>query len=119
MNISTAVKICIVIRTIFYTLKALSMKFCGILQGMLSYRIPSRISWGRLFSVMEALKNGRQPSDRDTDVVASPVANLQESIVEDYAASDTSLEQVFLTFAREASGENQNKHIPQEVVTKL
>lgn len=88
-------------------------------KGMLSYRIPTRISWGRLFSVMEALKSGRQPSDRDSDAIASPVANPQESIVEDYAASDTSLEQVFLTFAREASGENQNKDIPQEVVTKL
>lgn len=68
---------------------------------------------------MEALKSGRQPSDRDSVAIASPVANPQESIVEDYAASDTSLEQVFLTFAREASGENQNKDIPQEVVTKL
>lgn len=68
---------------------------------------------------MEALKSGRQPSDGDAETIPSPSANTHESIVEDYAASDTSLEQVFLTFAREASAENQSKLIPQEVVTKL
>ena len=53
---------------------------------MLSYLIPPSISWATLFSVMEALK------DDNSDMAQ----------VEDYSATEPSLEQVFLAFAREA-----------------
>ncbi|XP_071529902.1 phospholipid-transporting ATPase ABCA3-like [Panulirus ornatus] len=71
-------------------------------KGMMAFRVPSRVSWGRLFFVMETLKAGRNPAV--VDAVEKGVADPPpSSLVEDYAASDTSLEQVFLSFAREAS----------------
>ncbi|CAL4102208.1 unnamed protein product, partial [Meganyctiphanes norvegica] len=63
-------------------------------KGMLAYKVPTSISWGKLFDVMEALKAGKDPVTGTED---------RSAIVEDYAASDTSLEQVFLSFAREAN----------------
>lgn len=54
-------------------------------RGMLAYLVPPTISWSTLFTVMEQLKT-----------------EGQTTLVEDYAATDPSLEQVFLTFAREA-----------------
>ncbi|KAK4327951.1 hypothetical protein Pmani_001612 [Petrolisthes manimaculis] len=56
-------------------------------RGMVAYRIPSSVAWGQLFTVMEGLKT-------------------EDNIVEVYAASDTTLEQVFLSFAREATQTN-------------
>lgn len=66
-------------------------------QGMLAFKVPNSVSWGHLFSVMERLKCGDVSSNAESSH-STPV-----SLVEDYAASDTSLEQVFLSFAREAS----------------
>lgn len=54
----------------------------------MAYLIPSTVSWTQLFNVMEDLKTDGSGSGR--------------GLVEDYAATDPSLEQVFLTFAREA-----------------
>ncbi|XP_069191601.1 LOW QUALITY PROTEIN: phospholipid-transporting ATPase ABCA3 [Procambarus clarkii] len=70
-------------------------------KGMLAYRIPSNVPWGTLFSVMETVKAGRDPSATEAERPYSSPAS--PSIVEVYAASDTSLEQVFLSFAREAA----------------
>lgn len=50
--------------------------------------MPSTVPWGRLFTVMEELKT-------------------EGDIVEVYAASDTTLEQVFLSFARESTQAQQ------------
>ncbi|KAK7083179.1 ATP-binding cassette sub- A member 3 [Halocaridina rubra] len=88
-------------------------------KGMLAYRIPSSITWGHLFSVMEALKYGQNidsPRRLSMDVPTSPFSS---SLVEDYAATDTSLEQVFLSFAREANDKTLPQNIPTEVVTKF
>ena len=65
-------------------------------QGMLSYLIPPAITWSQLFTEMEAIK-------------ATP-----QSSVEDYAATEPSLEQVFLAFAREA-----DEATNEELVTVL
>lgn len=56
---------------------------------MLDYLVPPNVTWSELFSVMEELKGG---GDEDSEL----------DLVEDYSATDPSLEQVFLTFAREA-----------------
>lgn len=85
---------------------------------MLAYRVPTTVSWGQLFSLMEALKAGRDPADHHheqkqgqggrattSNTSSSPFSTSSRSIVEVYAASDTSLEQVFLSFAREAQTE--------------
>lgn len=69
---------------------------------MLAYRVPSTVTWGTLFTVMEALKIGKDPMNPNEEA-PSPTVSLP--IVEVYAASDTSLEQVFLSFAREAAEE--------------
>ncbi|KAG7161491.1 ATP-binding cassette sub-family A member 3-like 2 [Homarus americanus] len=74
-------------------------------KGMLAYRVPISVSWGQLFSVMEALKAGRDPGAATPLREDLPLASPSTSIVEVYAASDTSLEQVFLSFAREAAME--------------
>lgn len=86
---------------------------------MLAYRIPSSVPWGQLFSVMEDLKAGRHPGTAtapagdQTDGAPSP------SIVEVYAASDTSLEQVFLSFAREAGREEESLSVPSSPIVVL
>ncbi|XP_045131522.1 phospholipid-transporting ATPase ABCA3-like [Portunus trituberculatus] len=69
-------------------------------KGMLAYRVPDTVTWGTLFAVMESLKAGQHPDGSQTTVSQSMSS---PSIVEVYAASDTSLEQVFLSFAREAA----------------
>ncbi|XP_063859615.1 phospholipid-transporting ATPase ABCA3-like isoform X2 [Scylla paramamosain] len=69
-------------------------------KGMLAYRVPNTVTWGRLFAVMESLKAGQDPEGSQAPVSQSMSL---PSIVEVYAASDTSLEQVFLSFAREAT----------------
>ncbi|CAL4122302.1 unnamed protein product, partial [Meganyctiphanes norvegica] len=69
-------------------------------RGMLAYQVPTNVTWGKIFSVMEDLKAG-------------------SIIVEDYAASDTSLEQVFLSFAREPSESERISSLPVEIVTKF
>ncbi|XP_047471049.1 phospholipid-transporting ATPase ABCA1-like [Penaeus chinensis] len=75
-------------------------------KGMLAYLIPRNISWAVLFSVMEDLKAGRKPGSEHQSQPQSTDTASMPPFVEDYAASDTSLEQVFLSFAREAnSGE--------------
>lgn len=86
---------------------------------MLAYRVPSSVSWGTLFTVMEALKTGQHPGsspDPDPDPSSPP-------IVEVYAASDTSLEQVFLSFAREAAQQQPKDLAPPQaapvMVTEL
>ncbi|XP_068232553.1 LOW QUALITY PROTEIN: phospholipid-transporting ATPase ABCA3-like [Palaemon carinicauda] len=80
-------------------------------KGMIAYRIPVTVSWSQLFSVMESLKTGTE-----TPASASQLFSLP--IVEDYAVSEASLEQVFLSFAREESSEIP-AHVPVEVVTKF
>ncbi|KAK4327949.1 hypothetical protein Pmani_001610 [Petrolisthes manimaculis] len=67
-------------------------------KGMLAYQVPTTVSWGHLFSVMERLKQGDANNGADVNNSSTSI-----SLVEDYAASDTSLEQVFLSFAREAA----------------
>ncbi|MPC11282.1 ATP-binding cassette sub-family A member 3 [Portunus trituberculatus] len=62
-------------------------------KGMLAFRVPTEVSWGCLFSVMEAMKHDHGDVE----------ATAQNPLVEDYTASDTSLEQVFLSFAREGN----------------
>merc|ERR1719154_796049 len=52
--------------------------------GMITYMVPKEHGWGKLFEVLEGLKSRKN------------------SIVEDYAATDPSLEDVFLMFARES-----------------
>lgn len=86
-------------------------------KGMLAYRIPVTVSWGQLFSIMESLKGGKglQPTS-EGGVPASHLFSLP--IVEDYAVSEASLEQVFLSFAREAN-DVIPEHVPKEVVTKF
>ena len=59
---------------------------------MLVYRVPSSISWSELFRKLENLKRSKF-----------------KHLVEDYAAMDPSLEQVFLSFARESETQ---KHDP-------
>ncbi|XP_018027772.1 phospholipid-transporting ATPase ABCA1 [Hyalella azteca] len=63
-------------------------------RGMLSYMVTPDVTWAHLLSVMERLKNG------------DGAENM--SLVEDYAATDPSLEQVFLAFAREADEATAN-----------
>lgn len=65
-------------------------------QGMLAFRISKQISWSHLFSVMEAMKTNPEAARDETNN-----ATVGKPMVEDYAASDASLEQVFLSFARE------------------
>lgn len=64
---------------------------------MLAFRISKEVSWSHLFSVMEAMKNCQNDVNRVEE---------EPPLVEDYAASDASLEQVFLSFAREATIDN-------------
>ncbi|KAK8719014.1 hypothetical protein OTU49_014299, partial [Cherax quadricarinatus] len=107
--------------------------------GMMAFRVPSTITWGRLFTVMEALKAGADRSSMSDPIAtsaasyslleslkargnngSSPDAAASHSLVEDYAASDTSLEQVFLAFAREAAlTPAHNFKIPTGIITKL
>ena len=68
---------------------------------MLSYLVPPSISWSDLFTVMEGLKEEEGAG----------------GLLEDYAATEPSLEQVFLAFAREADNAMANKVM--EVVTRL
>lgn len=84
-------------------------------QGMLAFRVPAQVSWGSLFSVMEEMKSGQDPAcNASEDNVA------QNPLVEDYSASDTSLEQVFLSFAREGVNSDPNPlEIPSEIITKI
>ncbi|KAG7161493.1 ATP-binding cassette sub-family A member 3-like 3 [Homarus americanus] len=86
---------------------------------MLAFRVSNRNSWGHLFSVMEALKAGRKPGAAGSWTEAA--VTTSSPLVEDYAASDTSLEQVFLSFAREAAAaqELRDFQIPCEFITKL
>ncbi|XP_042235284.1 phospholipid-transporting ATPase ABCA3-like [Homarus americanus] len=88
-------------------------------KGMLAFRVSNRNSWGHLFSVMEALKAGRKPGAAGSWTEAA--VTTSSPLVEDYAASDTSLEQVFLSFAREAAAaqELRDFQIPCEFITKL
>lgn len=72
-------------------------------KGMIAYLIPKNISWALLFSVMEDLKAGRKPGSEHQSQPQSIDTASMPPFVEDYAASDTSLEQVFLSFAREAN----------------
>nr|XP_053628635.1 phospholipid-transporting ATPase ABCA3-like [Cherax quadricarinatus] len=108
-------------------------------KGMMAFRVPSTITWGRLFTVMEALKAGADRSSMSDPIAtsaasyslleslkargnngSSPDAAASHSLVEDYAASDTSLEQVFLAFAREAAlTPAHNFKIPTGIITKL
>lgn len=74
-----------------------------LFQGMIAYLIPKNISWALLFSVMEDLKAGRKPGSEHQSQPQSIDTASMPPFVEDYAASDTSLEQVFLSFAREAN----------------
>lgn len=84
---------------------------------MLAYRVPSTITWGTLFTVMEALKAGKNPMNPN-DEAQSPMVSLP--IVEVYAASDTSLEQVFLSFAREAAQTAVlPNNVPKDVTTMV
>ncbi|XP_050726962.1 phospholipid-transporting ATPase ABCA3-like [Eriocheir sinensis] len=86
-------------------------------KGMLAYRVPSTVTWGTLFTVMEALKTGKDPMNPN-DEAPSPTVSLP--IVEVYAASDTSLEQVFLSFAREAAeGDVPGNDVPKAVTTMV
>ncbi|XP_064105712.1 phospholipid-transporting ATPase ABCA1-like [Macrobrachium nipponense] len=87
-------------------------------KGMLAYRIPVTVSWSQLFSIMESLKSGKgfqQPTPK-SEMSACHLFSLP--IVEDYAVSEASLEQVFLSFAREANDVVPD-HVPKEVVTKF
>lgn len=71
---------------------------------MLTFRVPSTISWSKLFNVMEALKTGSTdpPAGVSNTFWETKVHNAHfEHLIEDYAAMDPSLEQVFLSFARE------------------
>lgn len=82
---------------------------------MLAFRVPSEVSWGCLFSVMEAMKHGQDPA-----CSGGAKATTQEPLVEDYTASDTSLEQVFLSFAREGTDTDSDTHkIPTPQITEL
>lgn len=81
---------------------------------MLAYRVPSTVTWGTLFSVMEALKAGRDPVSTNTE---TPPPTFSLPVVEVYAASDTSLEQVFLSFARETAQEDVPSNAVPKVVT--
>nr|XP_045609701.1 phospholipid-transporting ATPase ABCA3-like isoform X2 [Procambarus clarkii] len=85
---------------------------------MLAFRVPSNISWGQIFKVMEALKTGRDPSVSGS-LTPAAAASASTSLVEDYAASDTSLEQVFLSFAREAAQMTPEFKIPTELITRF
>ena len=62
---------------------------------------------------MEFLKEGKLPTGMLDELDFVP------GLVEDYAATDPSLEQVFLSFAREEEEARLLSHIPSEVVTKL
>lgn len=90
-------------------------------KGMLAYRVPSSVTWGTLFTVMEALKAGQDPGSSPNP--APPKAMSSPPIVEVYAASDTSLEQVFLSFAREAAQQQPKDLVPPQaapvMVTEL
>ena len=82
---------------------------------MLAFRVPTEVSWGCLFSVMEAMKHGQDPA-----CSGDAGATVQNPLVEDYTASDTSLEQVFLSFAREgANTDSDTQTIPTDIITKL
>lgn len=83
---------------------------------MLAYRVPSTVTWGTLFTVMEALKAGRDPRNPNTN---ASTASFSLPIVEVYAASDTSLEQVFLSFAREAAQEEVTGTVAPKAVTTM
>lgn len=72
-------------------------------QGTIAYLVPKNISWALLFSVMEDLKAGRKPGSEHQSQPQPTDSASMPPFVEDYAASDTSLEQVFLSFAREAN----------------
>lgn len=84
---------------------------------MLAYRVPSTVTWGKLFTVMEALKGGRDPLNLNAETEVSPPCSLP--IVEVYAASDTSLEQVFLSFARESAQQEVMSNNVSKVVTTM
>ena len=71
---------------------------------MLTYLIPPAISWATLFHVMEEAKGGSLP---------------EMAPVEDYSATEPSLEQVFLAFAREADLASASKGETVEKVTVL
>lgn len=80
---------------------------------MLAFRVSKQVSWSRLFSVMEALKSGPEAvSGGDTSVTVEP-------LVEDYAASDASLEQVFLSFARESVPDSPDPSDSTAYITQL
>nr|XP_027231595.1 ATP-binding cassette sub-family A member 1-like [Penaeus vannamei] len=72
-------------------------------KGTIAYLVPKNISWALLFSVMEDLKAGRKPGSEHQSQPQPTDSASMPPFVEDYAASDTSLEQVFLSFAREAN----------------
>ncbi|KAG0730576.1 ATP-binding cassette sub-family A member 3 [Chionoecetes opilio] len=64
-------------------------------------------------------QNAEEGSDAVTQNEGSD-AVTQNPLVEDYSASDTSLEQVFLSFAREAAAADPGSpEIPSEIVIKL
>lgn len=79
--------------------------------------IPKNISWALLFSVMEDLKAGRRPGSEHRSDAQSTEAASAPPFVEDYAASDTSLEQVFLSFAREANPDAAGASLNQPTST--
>ena len=85
-----------------------------IFQGMLAYKVPPSIPWGHIFKMMESLKKGIDPSDSNK---TGP--GFRSTLVEDYVVTDTSLEQVFLSLARETDLTPKNQHIPTEVITVL
>lgn len=85
-----------------------------LLQGMLAFRISKEVSWGRLFSVMETIKNEQRAAD-----YADDEGTVKEPLLEDYAASDASLEQIFLSFAREATPNNTTDTNHVTYVTEL
>ena len=68
---------------------------------MLSYELSSNHTWSYIFEVMESLKNGLALPFTFTQRESSTIEILR-NFVEDYAVMDPSLEQVFLSFAREA-----------------
>lgn len=60
------------------------------MQGLLQYQIQDvRLKWSQLFEKMETIKR-------------------QYEFVEDYTITDTSLEEVFMSFAKQADNKEEN-----------